>query len=96
LGREPLNRQGRMPTYPPNTGQEANAVGAVLALRPDDWLVPSFRELGALLARGIPLKQLYLYWYGNERGSYFPVEDYHTLPISVPVGSQPLHAVGIA
>ncbi len=91
-----LNRQGRMPTYPPNKGQEANAVGAVLALRPDDWLVPSFRELGALLARGIPLKQLYLYWYGNEWGSHFPIEEYHTLPISVPVGSQPLHAVGIA
>jgi pyruvate dehydrogenase E1 component alpha subunit len=91
-----LNRQGRMATYPPNKGQEANAVGAVLALQDDDWLVPAFRELGALIAKGIPLHQIYLYWYGNEQGSNLPPEIYHTLPIAIPVGSQPLHAVGIA
>jgi pyruvate dehydrogenase E1 component alpha subunit len=91
-----LNRQGRMATYPPNKGQEANAVGAVLALREDDWLVPAFREMGALIAKGIPLQQVYMYWYGNEQGSNLPPELYHTLPIAIPVGSQPLHAVGIA
>jgi pyruvate dehydrogenase E1 component alpha subunit len=91
-----LNRQGRMATYPPNKGQEANAVGAVLALREDDWLVPSFRELGALIAKGIPLHHVYMYWYGNEQGSNLPPEIYHSLPIAIPVGSQPLHAVGIA
>jgi pyruvate dehydrogenase E1 component alpha subunit len=91
-----LNRQGRMPTYPPNKGQEANGVGALLALRPDDWFVPAFRELGAWLARGVPLRQLYLYWYGNEMGSHLPRNAHHTLPVSIPVGSQPLHAVGLA
>jgi hypothetical protein len=91
-----LNRQGRMATYPPNKGQEANAVGAVLALREDDWLVPAFRELGALIAKGIPLHQVYMYWYGNEQGSNLPPEIYHALPIAIPVGSQPLHAIGIA
>jgi pyruvate dehydrogenase E1 component alpha subunit len=91
-----LNRQGRMATYPPNKGQEANAVGAVLAMREDDWLVPAFREMGALIAKGIPLQQVYMYWYGNEQGGNLPPELYHTLPIAIPVGSQPLHAVGIA
>jgi pyruvate dehydrogenase E1 component alpha subunit len=91
-----LNRQGRMATYPPNKGQEANAVGSVIALREDDWLVPAFRELGALIAKGIPLHQIYTYWYGIEQGSNLPPEIYHTMPISIPVGSQPLHAVGIA
>jgi pyruvate dehydrogenase E1 component alpha subunit len=91
-----LNRQGRMATYPLNKGQEANAVGAALSLRPDDWMVPAFRELGALIARGIPLHQIYLYWYGNEQGSNLPPQIYRTLPIAIPVGSQPLHAVGIA
>jgi pyruvate dehydrogenase E1 component alpha subunit len=91
-----LNRQGRMATYPPNKGQEANAVGAVLALREDDWLVPSFRELGALIAKGIPLDRVFMYWHGNEQGSNLPPEIYHTMPIAIPVGSQPLHAVGIA
>jgi pyruvate dehydrogenase E1 component alpha subunit len=38
-----LNRQGRMPTYPPNKGQEANGIGALMAVRADDWFVPAFR-----------------------------------------------------
>jgi pyruvate dehydrogenase E1 component alpha subunit len=90
-----LNRQGRMPTYPPSRGQEASSVGAVLALKREDWLVPSFRELGGLLARRIPLAQFYLYWYGNENGSHLPIEQYRTLPLCVPVGTQTLHAVGL-
>jgi pyruvate dehydrogenase E1 component alpha subunit len=91
-----LNRQGRMPTYVPSIGQEANSVGAILALRKDDWFVQSYRELGGLLARGIPLSQVYQYWYGNELGSSYEAREYYTLPISVPVSSQTLHAVGIA
>ncbi|HUJ73801.1 MAG TPA: thiamine pyrophosphate-dependent enzyme, partial [bacterium] len=91
-----LNRQGRMPTYALNKGQEANSIGALLALRPDDWFVPAFRELGGLLIRGITLKQWYLYWYGNESASALPAGTYRTMPISVPIGSQMLHAVGLA
>jgi pyruvate dehydrogenase E1 component alpha subunit len=91
-----LNRQGRMPTYVLNKGQEANSVGALMAVRPDDWFVPAFRELGGMLVRGISLKQYYLYWYGNEWANHMPLTQYHMTPISVPVGSQMLHAVGIA
>lgn len=91
-----LNRQGRMPTYVLNKGQEANSAGALLALRRDDWFVPAYRELAGWLIRGLPLKQIYLYWYGNEAGSHLPAETYHMLPVSVPVGSQALHAVGLA
>jgi len=91
-----LNRQGRMPTYAPNKGQEANSLGPVMAIRNDDWLVPAFREMAGMMYRGIPLEQLYLYWLGNEMGSSFNVEKYHTLPISVPLASQALHAVGLS
>jgi pyruvate dehydrogenase E1 component alpha subunit len=91
-----LNRQGRMPTYALNKGQEANSVGALMAVRPDDWFVPAFRELGGMLARGISLKQYFLYWYGNEWANHMPVDAFHMMPISVPVGSQMLHAVGLA
>ncbi|HET6450638.1 MAG TPA: thiamine pyrophosphate-dependent dehydrogenase E1 component subunit alpha [Spirochaetia bacterium] len=91
-----LNRQGRMPTYALNKGQEANSVGALMALRPDDWLVPAFRELGGLLIRGIPLKHWYLYWYGNEAANHLPPDTYRTFPNSVPIGSQMVHAVGLA
>ena len=91
-----LNRQGRMPTYALNKGQEANSVGALMAVRSDDWFVPAFRELGGMLARGISLKQYFLYWYGNEWANHMPVDTFHMMPISVPVGSQMLHAVGLA
>jgi pyruvate dehydrogenase E1 component alpha subunit len=91
-----LNRQGRMGTYVPNIGQEANAVGALLAVQKDDWFVPAFRDLGGFLVRGVPLEKYYLYWAGNEIGSHLPREELHMMPVSVPVGSQTLHAVGIA
>jgi pyruvate dehydrogenase E1 component alpha subunit len=91
-----LNRQGRMPTYALNKGQEANSVGALMAVRPDDWFVPAFRELGGMLVRGISLKQYFLYWYGNEWANHMAVDTFHMMPISVPVGSQMLHAVGLS
>jgi pyruvate dehydrogenase E1 component alpha subunit len=84
-----------MLTYAPNTGQEAAQVGSAAAMAKTDWLVPAFRELGAWLYRGVDLEKVYLYWYGNERGSQFP-EDVRVLPIAVPIASQLQHAVGIA
>ena len=90
-----LQRQGRMLTYAPNTGQEAAQVGPAAAMAKNDWLVPAFRELGAWLYRGVDLERVYLYWYGNELGNKFP-QDVRMLPIAVPIASQLQHAVGIA
>jgi pyruvate dehydrogenase E1 component alpha subunit len=90
-----LQRQGRMGTFGRVAGQEAAHVGAAFALRPDDWLVPAFREMGALILRGIPLEQLLQYWAGDERGAAFP-RKLRTLPVAIPVGTHMLHAVGIA
>ncbi|MDY0236116.1 MAG: pyruvate dehydrogenase (acetyl-transferring) E1 component subunit alpha [Gudongella sp.] len=87
-------RQGRMLTYAPNSGQEAAQIGSAFPMEKDDFLVPAFRELGAWLTRGAPLKNIYLYWYGNEWGSHYP-DDVRVLPVSVPIASQMQHAVGI-
>ncbi|RPH96426.1 pyruvate dehydrogenase (acetyl-transferring) E1 component subunit alpha [candidate division KSB1 bacterium] len=89
-----LQRQGRLFTLPPNMGQEACAVGSALALEAGDWLVPAYRELGALLVRGVPLSRIYMYHGGSEYGSVYPPE-VRVLPPSVPISSQLLHAVGI-
>jgi len=89
-----LQRQGRLGTFARVAGQEGAHIGAAFALHSDDWLVPAFRETGALLLRGIPIEQLLQFWGGDERGSAFPRE-LRTLPISVPVGTHMLHAVGI-
>jgi pyruvate dehydrogenase E1 component alpha subunit len=89
-----FQRQGRMYTYPSNYGQEAIAVATGLIMREDDWMVPAFRELAAWLAKGVTLKEIFLYYMGNEEGSAFK-QAKHMLPFSVPISSQLLHAVGI-
>lgn len=90
-----LQRTGRLGTYASSLGQEAISVGVAAAMRSDDVLVPSFREHGGQLWRGVTLKELFLYWGGDERGNDFagPREDF---PACVPVGSHVPHAVGVA
>jgi len=87
-------RQGRIFTYPPNYGQEAIAAAAGVHIKDNDWLVPAFREMGTMLAKGVSLKELFLYFMGYEDGSAFKKAK-NTLPISVPIASQLLHAAGI-
>ncbi len=90
-----LQRQGRLGTYAPIWGQEACQVGSAWVLKKDDWVFPAFREIGATLMMGIPLKDILLYWMGNEMGSRAP-EGINVMPVSIPVGTQTLHAVGAA
>ena len=89
-----LQRQGRVGTFPPVTGQEAAHMGAVAVLRPSDWMVPSFRETGAELWRGRSLESLFLYNAGYSEGARI-ADDRNDLPVSIPVGSQVIHAVGL-
>ena len=87
-------RQGRMYTYPPNLGQEAISAAVGMIMRDNDWLVPAFRELGAMLAKGVTMKEIFLYYMGNEEGNNFK-NAHHMLPICIPIGTQLLHATGI-
>lgn len=90
-----LQRTGRLGTYPSLIGQEAVQCGAGFAMAENDWVVPSFREQGIMMVRGVPGSRILAYWGGDERGSVFP-EGANALPICVPVGSQTLHGVGLA
>ncbi len=89
-----FQRQGRIYTYPPNYGQEAIHIAAGDVITDEDWLVPAFRELGAYLAKGATLKEIFLYYMGYEEGNVFKNAK-KMLPISVPIASQFLHAAGI-
>ena len=91
-----LTRQGRLLPYPPAIGQEANSVGGAMAVRDDDWIVYAYRELGALLVRGLPITAHFQYWYGIEEGSRLDIDRYHLAPVSLPIGSQLPLAVGLA
>jgi len=88
-----LQRQGRMGTYPPGMGHEACQVGSAYALGDKDWIFPYFRDLGAYLVRGLPLKNYLLYWMGHEDGMRIP-EKLRIFPINIPVGSHLPHSVG--
>jgi pyruvate dehydrogenase E1 component alpha subunit len=89
-----LQRQGRIGTFAPTSGQEAAHLGAVALLRPSDWLVPAFRETAAEVWRGRSLESVIIYFNGYDEGAEIP-QDLNNLPISVPVGSQIPHAVGL-
>ncbi|MGH7116477.1 MAG: thiamine pyrophosphate-dependent enzyme, partial [Stellaceae bacterium] len=65
------------------------------AMHPDDVLLPSFREHGAQLWRGVSLLELFLLWGGDERGNDF-AEAREDFPVCVPVGTHTPHAVGVA
>lgn len=87
-------RQGRIFTYPPNLGQEAISGAVAQIMRNEDWLVPAFREMGAYLAKGASLKELFLYYMGNEDACKFEKAN-NMVPFAVPIASQLLHATGI-
>jgi len=90
-----LQRQGRMGTYPPLSGQEGAQIGSVHALADDDWLFPSYREHGAMLVKGLSLRQTILYWMGHERGNVRD-DDTNVFSIAVPIATQIPHATGAA
>ena len=90
-----LQRQGRIGTFPPIKGQEAAQIGSVVLLRDSDWLVPSFRETAAEIMRGRSPESVLLYYNGYNEGTVID-KNQRDMPMSVPVASQILHAVGLA
>ena len=90
-----LQRTGRLGTCASSLGQEAVSVGVAAAMRQEDVFLPSFREQGAQLWRGVTPVELFLFWGGDERGSDFK-QARADFPICVPVASHTPHAVGAA
>ncbi len=89
-----LQRQGRIGTFPPVSGQEASQLGPVAAIEESDWMVPSFRETAAALWRGQSMESVLISANGYAEGADAAAKS-NNMPVSVPVGSQMLHAVGI-
>ncbi|MEB3032784.1 pyruvate dehydrogenase (acetyl-transferring) E1 component subunit alpha [[Mycobacterium] nativiensis] len=90
-----LQRQGELALYASCRGQEAAQVGAAAPLHKTDWLFPQYRELGVFVTRGIPAWHVAAAWRGTWNGGMeFTAKC--CAPISVPIGTQALHAVGAA
>jgi 2-oxoisovalerate dehydrogenase E1 component len=63
-----LLRQGKISKWFSGIGQEAIAVGATLALKEDEWIMPLHRNLGVFTTRNMPLHKLFMQWQGAKEG----------------------------
>jgi pyruvate dehydrogenase E1 component alpha subunit len=90
-----LQRTGQLGTYPSCIGQEAVGVGYASMMTDKDVMLTTYREQAAQIWRGVTLKELLLYWGGDERGCDYkgPREDF---PVAVPIATHIPHAVGVA
>ncbi len=90
-----LQRTGQLGTFASSLGQEAVGIGVASAMRSEDVLLPSYRDHGAQLWRGVTMVESLLYWSGDERGSDFAATR-HDFPNCVPIGTQAHHGAGVA
>jgi pyruvate dehydrogenase E1 component alpha subunit len=99
-----LQRQGRLSFYVPSFGEEAAHIGSAFALGHADWIFPCYREQGAALVRGYPLRSLVCqllgkqgdYLKGRQMPHHFGTPAIRFAAASSPVGTQIIHAVGAA
>ena len=82
-----LQRQGQLAVYPPLIGQEAAQIGSAFALEASDWIFPSYRELGAAVARGIDLVEYLHFYRATWHGGTYDSNAHRFGMVSVPVGS---------
>lgn len=90
-----LQRTGQLGTYASMLGKEAIEAGVASAMHADDVFLVTYRENGAQIMRGVAMKELFLYWGGDERGSNF-ADSRRDFPICVTIAAHVTHTVGVA
>lgn len=90
-----LQRTGQLGTFASMLGQEAINAGIGSAMTKEDVFLMTYRENGVQLMRGVTLKELFLYWGGDERGCDYarPRGDF---PICITIAAHATHAAGVA
>ncbi|WP_324649246.1 pyruvate dehydrogenase (acetyl-transferring) E1 component subunit alpha [Georgenia sp. H159] len=90
-----LQRHGELGLWPPSLGQEAAQVGSGRAMRPQDFVFPSYREHAVAHTRGMDMRELLRVFRGIEHGGWDPLAHNFHLYTFV-IGSHTLHATGYA
>ncbi|WP_405372748.1 MULTISPECIES: pyruvate dehydrogenase (acetyl-transferring) E1 component subunit alpha [unclassified Microbacterium] len=90
-----LQRQGHLGLWAPAQGQEAVQIGTAWACHDDDFLFPSYREIGIELVRGVTPADFVMVWHGAQHSTYDPYA-VHVANPQIIIGAQSLHAVGYA
>jgi 2-oxoisovalerate dehydrogenase E1 component alpha subunit len=97
-------RQGRIPFYLTSRGEEAASVGSAAALHPTDWMLPQYREMGAMFWRGFSFSDVANQLvangadsaHGRQLGMHLGSRAKHVVSISSPLGTQCPQAAGVA
>ncbi|HET7356924.1 MAG TPA: pyruvate dehydrogenase (acetyl-transferring) E1 component subunit alpha [Nocardioidaceae bacterium] len=90
-----LQRHGELGIWAQLLGQEAAQIGSGRALRPQDFVFPTYREHGVAWCRDIdPLRLLGLFR-GVDQGGWDPKDNNFGL-YTIVIGAQTLHATGYA
>ena len=90
-----LQRQGRLATYAPMTGQEGSQVATSYALDEQDWLFPTYRDHAAKHVHGMSLTSLLAPLRGYREGYAIP-DDVNVMPEYIPIATQIPQAMGMA
>jgi 2-oxoisovalerate dehydrogenase E1 component alpha subunit len=88
-------KQGRLAVYASARGQDACQAGAVLALREQDWLFPTYRDCVAIFTRDVDPGETLTLLRGDWHCGYDPYL-HHVAPQCTPLATHALHAVGLA
>ena len=99
-----LLRQGKISKWFSGIGQEAISVGSVMAMQPDEWIMPLHRNLGVFTTRNMPLHKLFKQWQGakdgyskgRERSFHFGNKEHHICGMISHLGPQLAIADGVA
>ncbi|MDX9750023.1 MAG: dehydrogenase E1 component subunit alpha/beta [Flavobacteriales bacterium] len=99
-----LLRQGKVSKWFSGIGQEAISVGATMALRANEHILPMHRNLGVFTTRGMPFRKLFAQWQGKatgysngrERSFHFGSQEHKVVGMISHLGPQMGIADGIA
>lgn len=87
-------RQGRIGNLPPSEGQEASQLATLFAMKKEDFLMPTYRDVIPLVKHGMPMKNAIL-WYRGHVAANMLGEEVNGLPAQVIIGSQYVQAAGL-
>src|SRR5271157_5781705 len=99
-----IQRQGRIGPVITCAGEEATVVASAFALKKEDWMISSYREMGSHLVRGTSVDLILAQLFGNsndllkgrQMSNSWGNKELNIVPTAAPIGAYLPMAVGIS